>query len=123
MALPAGSPLAVRADRRRLLQVLSNLLSNAIKYNRGGGWVRLDAQHAGIEVELSIADSGPGLDAAQRARLFQPFERLGAQRGPVAGTGLGLALSRQLVEAMGGRVAVDSEPGQGAVFRVWLPAA
>ena len=123
VALPAGRALAVSADRRRLLQVLSNLLSNAIKYNRGGGWVRLDAQHAGIEVELSIADSGPGLDAAQRARLFQPFERLGAQRGPVAGTGLGLALSRQLVEAMGGRVAVDSEPGQGAVFRVWLPAA
>ena len=85
--------------------------------------MRLDAQPAGMDVELGIADSGPGLDAAQRARLFQPFERLGAQRGPVAGTGLGLALSRQLVEAMGGRVAVDSEPGQGAVFRVWLPAA
>ena len=123
IALPAGSPLAVRADRRRLLQVLSNLVSNAIKYNRRGGWVRLDAQPAATEVGLSIADSGPGLDAAQRARLFQPFERLGAQRGPVAGTGLGLALSRQLVEAMGGRIAVDSEPGEGAVFRVWLPVA
>lgn len=118
-----GNTLAVRADRRRLRQIVSNLLSNAIKYNQPGGWVRVHAQAAGAEVELAVTDSGPGLDEAQRARLFQPFERLGAQHGPVAGTGLGLALSRQLAEAMGGTIEVDSTPGVGSTFRVRLPAA
>ena len=115
--------LAVRADRRRLKQIVSNLLSNAIKYNRPGGWVRVRARSAGDQVELSVTDSGPGLDEAQRARLFQPFERLGAQHGPVAGTGLGLALSRQLADAMGGAIEVDSTPGVGSTFVVRLPAA
>ena len=73
-------------------------------------------------VELTVADSGPGLTKAERARLFTPFERLGAKHGPVAGTGLGLALSRQLAEAMGGSIEVESEAGQGATFRVRLPA-
>ena len=121
--VPPGSALAVRADRRRLKQIVSNLLSNAIKYNRRGGWVRLRAQAAGDQVELAVTDSGPGLDEAQRARLFQPFERLGAQHGPVAGTGLGLALSRQLTDAMGGTIEVDSTPGEGSTFRVRLPSA
>jgi PAS domain S-box-containing protein len=130
-APPADPALALLADRKRLLQVLGNLLSNAIKYNRPGGWVRVQAVrlagHQGAqgqasdEVELQVADSGPGLDAGQRARLFQPFERLNAHAGPIAGTGLGLALSRQFVEAMGGRIRVDSEPGQGAVFSLRLP--
>jgi PAS domain S-box-containing protein len=125
---PPGPVPAVLADRKRLLQVLCNLLSNAIKFNRRGGWVRVQWQPctgaAGAdEVELAIADSGPGLEAAQVARLFQPFERAGAERGAVGGTGLGLALSRQLVEGMGGTVSVDSQPGQGAVFRVRLRAA
>jgi PAS domain S-box-containing protein len=128
----AGDPtLALRADRKRLLQVLGNLLSNAIKYNHRDGWVRVQAGLApGAEagtaatlVELSVADSGPGLSAGQCARLFQPFERLDAHTGPVAGTGLGLALSRQLVEAMGGVLGVASEPGQGAVFSLRLPRA
>jgi signal transduction histidine kinase len=114
--------LQVLADPTRLRQVLLNLLSNAIKYNRPGGWVRLRAKAAGDLVELSVADSGPGLSEAERARLFTPFERLGAKHGPVAGTGLGLALSRQLAEAMGGSIEVESEPGQGATFRVRLPA-
>ena len=91
--VPPDASLTVRADRRRLKQIVSNLLSNAIKYNRAGGWVRLRATAAGARVELAVADSGSGIDATQRARLFQPFERLGAQHGPVAGTGLGLALS------------------------------
>ena len=119
----AAGTLLVRADRRRLVQVLSNLLSNALKYNHAGGWVCLRAHAAQGMVEISVADSGPGLDALQQARLFQPFERLGAQRGPVAGTGLGLALSRQLTEAMGGRIDVESVPGEGSVFTVRLPAA
>ncbi len=124
--VPVDPALAVRADRKRLKQVISNLLSNAIKYNRSGGWVRVQARAAaegGDAVELSVADSGPGLSAAQRQRLFQPFERLGAQRGPVAGTGLGLALSRQLAEAMGGTLHADSDPGGGARFVLRLPRA
>jgi len=120
--LPAGPALQVRADRRRLKQIVSNLLSNAIKYNRRGGWVRLRAHALGDTVELAVVDSGPGLSAAELARLFTPFERLGAQHGPVAGTGLGLALSRQLAEAMGGSIDVDSAPGAGSTFRVRLPA-
>ena len=120
--LPAGPALQVRADRRRLKQIVSNLLSNAIKYNRRGGWVRLRAYALGDTVELAVNDSGPGLSAAELGRLFTPFERLGAQHGPVAGTGLGLALSRQLAEAMGGSIDVDSAPGAGSTFRVRLPA-
>ncbi len=116
--------LQLRADRKRLLQIVNNLLSNAIKYNHPGGWVRLQTQVLpGDEMELRVADSGPGLNPEQRARLFQPFERLGAQRGVVQGTGLGLALCRQLAQAMGGSVTVESEPGQGAVFVLRLPAA
>ena len=112
----------VRADRRRLLQVLSNLLSNAIKYNRPAGWVRLRVNAHEGRVEISVSDSGPGLDAMQQARLFQPFERLGAQRGAVAGSGLGLALSREMAEAMGGHIEVESVPGEGSTFTVSLPA-
>ncbi len=113
----------VRADRKRVMQIVSNLLSNAIKYNRGGGWVRVQAVVAPAAVVLNVADNGPGLDAEQRARLFQPFERLGARGGEVGGTGLGLALSRQLAEAMGGGLDVASEAGRGAVFSLRLPLA
>ncbi len=113
----------VRADRQRLRQVVANLLSNAIKYNRRGGWVRLGAQHTGDgHVQLAVVDSGVGIDPQQLPRLFQPFERLGAQRSSVSGTGLGLALSRQLAEAMGGSITVISEPQQGSVFTLTLPA-
>ena len=119
---PAAT-LAVRGDRKRLVQVLSNLLSNAIKYNGHGGWVRVQAEQHDDDIELRVADNGPGLSEAQRARLFQPFERLEAQRGTVAGTGLGLALARQFTEAMGGSIGVASEPGVGSVFSLRLPAA
>ncbi|RVU49184.1 PAS domain-containing protein [Rubrivivax rivuli] len=115
-------PCSVRADRRRLLQVLSNLIGNAIKYNHPQGWVRVQFETVSGWVSIHISDSGPGLDALQQARLFQPFERLGAQRGPVAGTGLGLALSRELVEAMGGSITVRSQAGAGATFTINLPA-
>jgi PAS domain S-box-containing protein len=118
--VPAEGLPCVRADRKRLKQVLSNLLSNAIKYNRPGGWVRIAARRDGDQVAIDVADSGPGLSAEQQARLFQPFERLGAQRGAVAGTGLGLALARQLAEAMNGSLAVRSAPGAGATFELRL---
>ncbi len=119
----AARPLHVLADRKRALQVLSNLVSNAIKYNRAGGWVRVaaDDKAAYGSVVLLVSDSGPGLDDAQRARLFEPFERLNAERGPVPGTGLGLALARQFAEAMGGSIEAASESGQGSVFSLRLP--
>ncbi|MBL8315429.1 MAG: PAS domain-containing protein [Rubrivivax sp.] len=111
------------ADRKRLTQVVSNLLSNAIKYNHQGGWVQVGSRPVDGAVELSVADGGPGLTVEQQARLFNPFERLGAERSAVQGTGLGLALTRQLLDAMGGTITVRSEPGVGSVFSVRLPGA
>ncbi len=114
--------LVVLADRRRLKQILTNLVSNAIKYNRPDGWVRVAVlQHGGV-AEINVIDSGPGLHPDQIARLFNPFERVGAQYTGVAGTGLGLALCRQLAEAMGGAMGVTSAPGEGARFSVRVPA-
>ena len=85
--------------------------------------MRVRAGHAEGGVAITVQDNGPGLDAAQRARLFQPFERLGAERGPVAGTGLGLSLSQQLARAMDGEIEALSEPGRGSTFTLTLPAA
>jgi PAS domain S-box-containing protein len=119
----AAPPLWVHADPRRLKQVLSNLFSNAIKYNRAGGEVRVSAEAFDDgTVELRVADTGRGMTPEQLQRLFQPFERLGAQHTSVQGTGLGLALCKQLVEAMGGRIDARSEPGLGSVFAVRLQA-
>ena len=121
--VPAAAELRVRADARRLQQVVSNLLSNAIKYNRRGGWAEVSAVREGSTVVLSVADNGHGLSEAQMARLFKPFERVGAHKGPVAGTGLGLALVREFTQAMGGTVGVSSQSGVGSTFVVRLPAA
>jgi PAS domain S-box-containing protein len=115
--------LQVRADRRRLTQVMSNLLSNAIKYNHPGGSVAVRAVRQAQEVQITVADSGQGMSAAQLARIFKPFERLGAQHSAVQGSGLGLALTRQLVLAMQGRIEVASDPGLGSTFTVTLQAA
>lgn len=123
LELPAPPLPAVHADPERLRQILTNLLSNAVKYNRAGGWVRVQVLPRGDKVVLQVSDSGPGLDAGQRARLFQPFERLGAERSTVPGTGLGLALSRQIARAMGGEIDVQSQPGEGCCFTLTLPAA
>ena len=117
-----GPPgLAVRADHTRLLQVLLNLLGNAIKYNRPGGSVAVLWQRDGAALRLGVRDEGPGLHPEDRSRLFQPFERLGAEGSGIEGTGIGLALSRHLVQAMGGEIEVDSAPGEGSTF--WLRLA
>ena len=121
--VPGDAADRVQADPKRLKQVVSNLLSNAIKYNKPGGWVRLSLVRTGLELALQVADSGCGMDADQLQRLFNPFDRLGAERGPIAGTGLGLALTRQLVKAMGGRIEVQSQAGVGSTFTVVLAAA
>ena len=117
----AASGWEVLADRKRLKQILSNLVSNGVKYNRPGGWVRVSVlQHQGV-AEINVTDSGPGLSADQISRLFNPFERVGAQLSGIEGTGLGLALCRQLSDAMGGAIGVTSTVGEGARFSVRLP--
>jgi PAS domain S-box-containing protein len=115
----------VLADRRRLQQVLSNLLSNAIKYNRPQGVVRLSLSpaHAPGQHTLCVEDTGPGLNAGQLARLFQPFERLGQDTSQIEGTGLGLIITRSLTEAMGGRLEIRSQTGAGTRVYVTLPSA
>ena len=115
--------MAVIADALRLRQVVCNLLSNAIKYNRPGGRVRLRACRAGEQVGIVVEDDGPGMSAEQLSHAFEPFNRLGRERGPVEGTGIGLALSNQLVRLMGGSIAIDSTPGQGCRVTVTLDAA
>jgi CheY-like chemotaxis protein/anti-sigma regulatory factor (Ser/Thr protein kinase) len=114
---------AVLGDRKRIKQVLLNLLGNAIKYNHAQGVVALNARTEGGQLVLEVRDTGPGLSAADQARLFTPFERLAASDSAVEGTGLGLALSRHLVEVMAGRMGVRSQPGAGSTFWFSLPLA
>jgi CheY-like chemotaxis protein len=113
--------LHVLADRQRLQQVLLNLLSNAVKYNRPRGSVRVACERAGERLRIAVTDTGSGIAPDKLARLFVPFERLGAEATGVEGTGLGLALSRTLVDAMRGTLEVQSEPGTGSTFSVGLP--
>ena len=123
MAPETGPGDWVLADPGRLRQVLMNLLSNAVKYNRPGGSVTLSCRRddaAGM-LELVIADTGPGMTAEQQARLFRPFDRLGAERTAVQGTGLGLTITRLLIDAMGGSMHIDSAPARGTVVSVALP--
>lgn len=113
----------VNVDRSRLMQVFINILSNAIKYNREGGTVQVHCEAvAQGRMCIRIEDSGVGLSAEQLGHVFQPFERLGQEAGVIEGTGIGLALSKRLVELMGGRIGVHSVVGQGSVFWVELDA-
>lgn len=114
----------VHADPMRTKQVLLNLLSNAIKYNRNGG--RIDVRcSATLEraVRVSVQDTGQGLSAGQLSQLFEPFNRLGQESGTTAGTGVGLVISKRLVELMGGRIGVESTVGVGSTFWFELDAA
>ncbi|MBP8019570.1 MAG: PAS-domain containing protein, partial [Hylemonella sp.] len=123
--------LTVLADRTRLKQTMLNLLANAVKYNTEFGSVTVVCEvSAGTEqgkgcqsVRISITDTGKGLTTTQTARLFQPFERLDASLAHIEGTGIGLALTKRLVELMHGHIGVDSTPGQGSTFWITLPMA
>lgn len=119
-----AADLRVMADPQRLRQVLLNLGSNAVKYNRQGGNVRVSARRDGPEtVTLSVQDTGIGMTSEQLNRLFQPFDRLGAERSKVPGTGLGLVICRSLVVEMGGSLVLTSEPCSGTTATVILRAA
>jgi len=116
-------PLFLSADRTRVKQVFVNLLSNAIKYNRVGGSVEVSScRRPGGRVRVSFKDSGEGLTPDKLAHLFQPFNRLGQEAGVEEGTGIGLVVSKQLVELMGGLIGVESTVGVGSVFWIELTA-
>ncbi len=119
--IDAHTPIQV--DPMRLRQVLVNLLSNAVKYNRPDGHVTPRVWAEGDQVAIAIDDTGVGLSAEQQAHLFEPFNRLGAERTGVEGTGIGLVIVRKLLEAMQGRLEVRSQPDQGSSFIAWVPKA
>ena len=115
--------ICAACDRQRLRQVLLNLLSNAIKYNNPGGKVTVDVQLLGPRVAICITDTGIGIPTSRLPQLFVPFERLGAENSPmVEGTGVGLALTKMLVEGMGGEIDFVSQPSVGSTFTVLLPS-
>lgn len=121
--LPAGLP-ALRADRRALEQILSNLVDNAVKYCPPGAEVTVRAAVEGDRLRVAVADTGPGIEPQHLPRLFERFYRVDTGRSrELGGTGLGLSIVKHLVEAMGGTVGVDSEPGRGATFHCTLPRA
>jgi signal transduction histidine kinase/CheY-like chemotaxis protein len=114
----------VTADRQRLQQVLLNLFSNAVKYNKEGGTICIACEDGSPgRVYLTVTDTGGGIGGELMDRLFKPFDRLGAEHSAIEGTGLGLALSLRLVEAMGGTLSATSTVGQGTTFTVELQAA
>ena len=117
-----GVPLGAVADATRLRQVLLNLLSNAVKYNRPGGWAGVRARCEGQRVFIVVEDAGLGMTPEQQAHLFEPFNRLGREREGIEGSGIGLALARQLVLLMGGELHVDSEAGRGTRVTLALAA-
>ncbi|MCH8179453.1 MAG: PAS domain S-box protein [Proteobacteria bacterium] len=123
LCTPPEPGLFVQGDAVRLRQILVNLLSNGIKYNQPGGQVMLEALGVGREVVITVSDSGRGMSDAQLAHLFEPFNRLGAERTAIEGTGIGLVIVKRLVELMRGRIEVSSRHGAGTQFRVWLPRA
>ncbi len=116
-------PFYIHADLTRVKQVVINLLSNAIKYNRTGGVVTVRCTRADGRVRVHVKDTGAGLAPEQIGQLFQPFNRLGQEESMEEGTGIGLVVTKQLVELMGGQIGVDSERGVGTEFWVEFAAS
>jgi signal transduction histidine kinase/ActR/RegA family two-component response regulator len=112
----------IKADSARLRQVLLNLLTNAVKYNIDGGSIFITLQPAKSGVRISVTDTGRGILENQHSQLFQPYQRLGAEQTAIEGTGLGLFITKHLVEAMGGSIGFKSEAGVGSSFWIELPS-
>lgn len=114
----------IKTDKTRLKQVLINLLSNAIKYNKDNGDVMVSVSHINNKhVCIEITDTGPGIPKDRLAETFQPFNRLNAEKTGTEGTGIGLALSKRIVELMGGKIGVQTQVGKGSTFWIELPHA
>ncbi|WP_026331508.1 PAS domain S-box protein [Thioalkalivibrio sp. ALE11] len=114
--------VVVRADLTRLKQALLNLVSNAVKYNRDGGHVKVDAHREGNDrLRIRVNDTGKGISEDKLDQLFDPFNRLDAESSGIEGTGIGLTLTRRMVEMMGGKVEVRSVPEVGSTFWIELP--
>jgi signal transduction histidine kinase/CheY-like chemotaxis protein len=125
LAADCAPGLRVQSNPQRLNQVLVNLLTNAVKYNRSGGTVRISARahQEGQLVQVTVSDTGLGMTPQQLAALFQPFNRLGAENTSVAGNGLGLVISKELLSRLNATLSVDSKPGVGSSFCITLLAA
>ena len=112
------------ADQLRLRQVLFNFVSNAIKYNRKVGSVTVSCKSLNREsIQVDVIDTGIGVSVEDQNKLFEPFDRLGKEHSGVAGTGIGLTLTKELIELMGGAIGMTSKPGEGSHFYVKLPVA
>lgn len=116
----AAGSLPASGEERAVIQILVNLIGNAVRHSPDGGSIELHFSRTPGTASVTVADQGPGIDAADQQRIFERFERAGESAG---GTGLGLAISRRLARSMGGDVTVESEPGRGARFTLTLPAA
>jgi signal transduction histidine kinase len=114
-------PVVIDGDRDRLAQVIGNLLSNAIKYSPAGGIVRVHVELEGDHAVLMVNDQGMGIDEEDRERVFEKFFRSSEASARISGTGLGLAVAREIVETHGGEIHVQSEPGAGSTFWIELP--
>lgn len=119
----SGTNVVVQADWTRLKQIILNLLSNAVKYNRADGKVDLRCTIDRDRLKILVQDTGEGISADKQKQLFQPFNRLGQERGEIEGTGIGLVITRQLIEMMGGTLGVQSTPGVGSTFWIDMPCA
>ncbi|WP_305043836.1 sensor histidine kinase, partial [Geoalkalibacter sp.] len=118
------SPLLLQGDRERLKALLDNLLSNAVKYTPAGGLVELSVGRDGAMALIEVGDSGPGITADEKEKIFEPFyQGRAACLGPVQGTGIGLSIVRDYVAALQGEVEVEESSAGGALFRVRLPLA
>jgi CheY-like chemotaxis protein/two-component sensor histidine kinase len=124
-----SNQLFIQSDRQRLKQVLLNLLNNAIKYNRVNGSIQIKTEVMGeneagiVPLRISVIDTGMGISAEDIPKLFRPFERIGAEKTETEGTGLGLAVVKKLMDAMGGHIEVESTLGIGSTFRIEFPVS
>ncbi len=124
MALDSSMMLTARADKTRLKQVILNLVSNAIKYNHKGGSVTVACKPVNHKtLQVDVIDTGPGISINDQDKLFEPFNRLGNENSVVEGTGIGLAVTKELVELMEGSIGLKSRLGEGSHFYIKLPVA